>query len=393
MKGPRYAHSACWIAWVFGSVAIAGTLIAPFLIVRASDRFDVVDIVNSAGFIIVFALFGGLGILLATRRPDNPIGPMFALAGAFMNAGVIVGIYAEAGLPGRTWATWLTEWLPLLAIPLIPLILLVFPDGTLLSRRWRFVAWAAAVSGPWLAIGTAITPGDMADTGVVNPVGVEAIGGQGLLAEGGVGWLLLLLAFVGSAISLMLRFRRSRGLQRQQMKGLALAASLLGGGWVAVSSFYAMLGDAVYLIMVPAFAALPVATALAILKYRLYDIDVIINRTLVYGALTVVLALVYVAGVVGVGGLVRGMTGQERNNVVVAASTLVTAGLFRPARTRIQAFIDRRFYRSTYDAQQTIADFSAKMRNQIDLDSLTSEMVAVVRKSVHPTHVSLWLRS
>jgi hypothetical protein len=139
--------------------------------------------------------------------------------------------------------------------------------------------------------------------------------------------------------------------------------------------------------------AVPIAAALAILKYRLYDIDLIINRTLVYGALTAVLALVYLGGVVGVGGLVRGMTGQEKNNLVVAASTLAVAGLFRPARSRIQAFIDRRFYRSKYDAQQTIADFSAKMREQIDLDSLTSEMGAVVRDTVQPTHVSLWLRS
>jgi hypothetical protein len=138
---------------------------------------------------------------------------------------------------------------------------------------------------------------------------------------------------------------------------------------------------------------IPLSVAIAVLRYRLYDIDVVINRTLVYGGLTAVLALVYLSGVVGVGGLVRGMTGQERNNLVVAASTLAVAGLFRPARTRIQAFIDQRFYRSKYNAQRTLADFSAKMREQIDLDGLTSEVVAVVRETVQPTHVSLWLRS
>ncbi len=139
--------------------------------------------------------------------------------------------------------------------------------------------------------------------------------------------------------------------------------------------------------------AVPVATGVAVLKYRLYDIDLIINRTLVYASLTAVLALTYAGGVVGVGGLVRGVTGQERNTLVVAGSTLAVAGLFRPARARIQGFIDRRFYRSKYDAQQTLADFSARMRDEIDLDSLTSEMAAVVRDTVQPTHVSLWLRS
>jgi hypothetical protein len=139
--------------------------------------------------------------------------------------------------------------------------------------------------------------------------------------------------------------------------------------------------------------AVPIAAALAILKYRLYDIDILINQTLVYGVLTAVLALVYLGGVVGVGGLIRGVTGQEKNNLVVAASTLAVASLLRPARSRIQAFIDRRFYRSKYDAQQTIADFSAKMREQIDLDSLISEMSSVIRDTVQPTHVSLWLRS
>ena len=138
---------------------------------------------------------------------------------------------------------------------------------------------------------------------------------------------------------------------------------------------------------------MPVSVAIAILKYRLYDIDLIINRTLVYVSLTAVLALVYAGGVVGVGGLVRGATGQEKNNLVVAASTLAVAGLFRPARYRIQRFIDRRFYRSKYDAQRTIADFSAKMRGEIDLDSLTNEMAGVVQDTLQPTHVSLWLRS
>jgi hypothetical protein len=145
--------------------------------------------------------------------------------------------------------------------------------------------------------------------------------------------------------------------------------------------------------LITAIISIPISVAIAILRYRLYDIDLIINRTLVYGALTAVLALIYLVGVVGVGGLVRELTGQEKNNLVVAASTLAVAAAFRPARSRVQAFIDQRFYRKRYDAQQTISDFSSKMRDQIDLDSLTTELAGVVRETVQPTHVSLWLRS
>jgi hypothetical protein len=197
--------------------------------------------------------------------------------------------------------------------------------------------------------------------------------------------------------SMVLRFHRARGDERQQLKWVAYGAGVLVMSQVftvgsdvtgvRLSSTSSQLIDTIGLV------AVPVVVSIAILRHRLYDIDLIIHRTLVYGGLTALLALVYLGGVVGVGGLVRGLTGQERNNLVVAASTLAVAGLFRPARSRIQRFIDRRFYRSKYDAQQTLADFSAKMRDEIDLDSLTSEMTAVVRDTVQPTHVSLWLRS
>jgi hypothetical protein len=386
MKGPRYVASVRWIGRVFGSLPIVGVLVAPFLLVRASVRFTVVDVASSAAFITVFALFGGLGMLLATRRPDNPIGPLFAFAGAFMTAGSLLGVYAEAGLPGRIWALWLSEWVPFLAIPLVPLILLLFPDGNLLSPRWRLVAWSAALSAPWLALGTAITPGDIADTGVVNPLGVEAIASEELLEEGGVGWLLLLLAFVGSAVSLVLRFRRSRGLQRQQMKGLALAALLLGGAWVAVSSLWTTLGEAVYLVLIPGFAALPVATALAILRYRLYDIDRIINRTLVYGAVTTMLGAAYAVIVTVAGTVLQG------SDVVTAAATLTVAALFQPLRRRTQGFIDRHFYRRKYDAAKTVDSFSSRLRDEVDLETMRADLLSVVQETMQPRRVSLWLK-
>jgi hypothetical protein len=195
---------------------------------------------------------------------------------------------------------------------------------------------------------------------------------------------------VAALVQLVFRFRHSQGEARQQIKWFTYAGAVMVLIFVAQEVTNLVLPNVVFGLLI---SLIPLSVCIAILKYRLYDIDVIINRTLVYGALTAVLALVYFGGVVGVGGLIRELTGQEKNNLVVAASILTVAGLFRPARTRIQGFIDRRFYRSKYDAQQTIADFSAKMREQIDLDSLTTEMAAVVRDTVQPTHVSLWLRS
>jgi hypothetical protein len=204
---------------------------------------------------------------------------------------------------------------------------------------------------------------------------------------------------VASAASLVARFRRADSGERRQLEWLAYAGMLVIVAASVSLPLEGALGDDAPLVklaqvaLIIAIIGIPISVAMAILKYRLYDIDLIINRTLVYGALTVVLALIYLVGVVGVGGLVREMTGQEKNNLVVAASTLAVAAAFRPARSRVQAFIDQRFYRNKYDAQQTIADFSSKMRDQIDLDSLTTELAGVVRKTVQPTHVSLWLRS
>jgi hypothetical protein len=172
---------------------------------------------------------------------------------------------------------------------------------------------------------------------------------------------------VAALVQLVFRFRHSQGEVRQQIKWFTYAGAVMVITFVAQEVTNFPFPNFVFGLLI---GLIPLAVGIAILKYRLYDIDLIINRTLVYVALTAVLALVYVGGVVGAGGLVRRMTGQEKNTLVVAASTLAVAGLFRPIRTRIQDFIDQRFYRSKYDAQQTIADFSVKMREQIDLDSL-----------------------
>lgn len=387
----RFPQGRLAVTSFLGSVSLMGLLALPLLLVAAKSRLDVADILSSTGFILVFTVFGGLGILLSVRCRDNPIGPMFTVAGALMTVGIVSGLYAEARLPGEIWAVWLTEWLPLLALPFLPLILLVFPEGALLSPRWRPVMWAAVISGGWLALGTALTPGDMADSGRMNPLGIEAVRRMPLLKEGGLGWTILLFAFVGSALSLVLRFRGSRGVERQQMKGLAAAAALLGVLWLAVTALWQVLGDAVYLLMIPAFAGLPIATTIAILRYRLYDIDIVINRTLVYTVLTAVLIGTYSIAVLVFGTLLDPVT--QDNNVAIAASTLAVAALLRPARRAIQNFIDRRFYRSRYNAGRTIEAFATRLRDEVDLDALANELRQVVAQSLQPAHCSLWLRT
>lgn len=208
----------------------------------------------------------------------------------------------------------------------------------------------------------------------------------------------LLVFSLAALISLVVRFRQGSGEERQQIKWFGLAIGLMVAYFQTVTLLELTglpnVGSSVPGVIAAflAILSIPVAIAIAILKHRLYDIDLIINRTLVYGALTVLLALVYVAGVLGIGGVARALTASGSNSVAVAASTLIVAAVFRPARARIQGFIDRRFYRRKYDASKTLETFSTKLRDEVDLDALTAELVAVTSDVMRPRHVSLWLR-
>jgi hypothetical protein len=208
---------------------------------------------------------------------------------------------------------------------------------------------------------------------------------------GALGFFLWAGATLAAVVSLILRLRRAAGEQRLQIKWVAYAA--LTSVFVLVPIFSLETPEPLIVVEALAVLAIPTSVGVAILRYRLYDIDRIINRTLVYGALTALLVGVYVGAAVGLGMLVRSVTGQENNSLVIAASTLAVAALFGPARRRIQAFIDRRFYRGKYDAGRTLEAFSARLREEVDLDSLTADLVGVVRETIQPSHVSLWLRS
>jgi hypothetical protein len=296
-------------------------------------------------------------------------------------------------------ASWLGQWLWAPGLGLILVFLpLLFPDGHPPSHRWRPVAWLGGISIGlavvssmillWPERGPALVTGDESPSHVVDVILLFALP-------------LMLLAGLGAVISLLVRFRRARGDERQQIKWFASAAALTFV-WILVSEVFEELisieggvPEAI-LAFTSASASLvipsiPIATGIAILRYRLYDIDILINRTLVYGSLTAMLVSLYFVGIVVLQRVFVLLTG-EQSTLAVVASTLSIAALFNPLRRRIQSFIDRRFYRRKYDARKTLEAFSATLRSETDLDRLGEHLAGVVGETMRPVHVSLWLR-
>jgi hypothetical protein len=376
-------------------------LIASVRITEALDiRTDIPDAVVAAVFLALILSFSTIGVLITTRRPQNLIGWIMLVAGFALVATLLTSSYVDLSLaqpqgrlPATHWVAWVTSWLGILGFaPVVTFLLLLFPDGRLPSRRWRPVGWLAVAAIITIGSGTAFTPGPLVDKSEIrNPLGLALLAGS-LLEEGGVGWLLLPASVVLSASSMVVRFRRATGEERQQIKWFALAATFAAVGWVALTFTYETeLIGAAQLLQLLSLLSIPLAVGIAVLKYRLYDIDLVINRTLVYGSLTAILALIYFGSVVLLRGLLFGFTGQS-SQLTVVVSTLLIAALFNPLRRRIQGFIDRRFYRRKYDATKTLDAFSARLRDETDLDALSHEVVEVVRETMQPVHVSLWLR-
>ena len=366
---------------------------------------DVVGMVLNVGF----GAFAVVGALLVAKRSTNLIGWIMA-AIAFMvaifNAGGAYATYVMVtrGQPDAlaVVGAWTANcyWFVMLALALFYLPML-FPDGRLLSRRWLPVAVVAGIAASGFVLPRAFmdtlplneAPGYEID----NPIGIEGVGSVenlpifGVLLNG-----LLVIAFVGTAASVVVRFRRSRGVERLQMKWFVYVSVVFVGGSILTSVIGVATGlrwleQFSFVLSMVALVGLPIAVGIAILKYRLYDIDVVINRTLVCGLLTLLLALMYFGGIVLLQRVFVLLTGQE-STLAVVASTLLIAALFNPLRGRIQAFIDRAFYRRKYDARKTLEAFSARLRDETDLEALNSEVVGVVRETIQPAHVSVWLR-
>ena len=410
------ARTASWLAWSLAglSVVMAAASVALYIATRSVEPPSSWGTGGDSAVLILllpFLAFPLVGALVASKRPENPIGWICLAVGIIwmiMLMSTSYGLYGLVVRPGSvpfpaaigSLGEWM--WVPSVGLLGIYLVLL-FPDGRLPSRRWRPLAWLSGAVIILASAGFALSPGPMDGLpGIRNPFGLEK---YPWVEDATLGVMLLLpLCILASAISLVLRFLRSGGEEREQIKWLAFAASILGLG---LSSFLIpgiltpeatggadplwqnLLEDAVTL----SFAGVAVAVGIAILRYRLYEIDLIINRTLVYGLLTAMLALVYFGGVATTQSIFRALTGHEQQpQLAVVVSTLVIAALFNPLRRRVQALVDRRFYRKKYDARKTLDAFSAKLRDETNLDALSDDLVGVVTETMQPAHVSLWLR-
>jgi hypothetical protein len=394
---------AAWGLWLLGTAAAAGALWMEELLRRAGRPDLVSGLLEDANALLVLASFsaGTVGAVLAARRPRHPVGWLLLGLGVSMIVLGVVDTYARyallagAGpLPADRAAALLADTGWILWPAFIALVLLLTPTGSPPSPRWRWWVWLTAAA-PLVYIATeallpwAFEPPFQSVTGPLDvPFLADGPVAGTLRALGSAALLLVQLTVLAAAGSLVVRFRRARGVERLQLRWMALAAALTG---VAVAAVVAgtLTGTEVLWLWASAgyLVVLPLAVAAAVLRYRLYDLDRIISRTVAYGLLTVLLGLGYAAVVLGLGRLL-----PDSSSLAVAGATLAVAAAFQPARRRVQALVDRRFNRHRYDAAQTIAAFSGRLRDQVDLDTLAAELVAVTDQTMQPTTVSLWLR-
>jgi hypothetical protein len=405
---PRRASLLAWsLAGLSVIVFVAGV---PLYVLTSSAR--VTGIIGELLGGALFLVFPVVGALIAAKRPRNPIGWILIADGLVFNLSGTLDYYSDYGaarpgsLPFVVGMATINNWLWVPAVGLMgTFVFLLFPDGRLPSRRWRPVAWLSGLTIVLVCIQVGLTPGPLEGLGGVrNPIGFMVF--PWMKSVPYIVIPLFLLCMVLSVFSLVLRYRHSRGEERQQIKWIAFAASLIGTLYLI-----AMIGSIVYpqdtwfapgspLWQVSleyaaflSFPLVPVAIGFAMLRYRLYDIDVVINRALVYGSLTATLVLIYFGGVATIQTLFRTITGQEQQpQLAVVVSTLAIAALFNPLRHRIQSFIDRRFYRRKYDAAKTLDVFAARLRDEIDLEALGGDLVSVVGETMQPAHVTLWLK-
>lgn len=396
-------RTASWLAWslwalsvalLLGGIALSRTTGATVPELGYGGRAELDVAVLSLATLLTFSV---VGAVVASHHPRNAIGWIFCTMGLVVGLNTLAGGYAEYWIAsgsgprslGET-AAWFSSWswIPLVFVP-TSFLLLLFPDGRPPSPRWRPVAWCAGLGITGFVVGYALEAGPLEDfPQIANPYGVdspilEAVGVAAGIAVGG--------SMVASAVSLVMRLRRGGSEQRQQIKWLAYGGAVVVGA-IFVAGFIAIWSANTSIVVISlALLGLPIFTGIAIARHRLYDIDLLINRTLVYGSLTVLLASAYVGGVVGLQALFRALSGQE-STLAIVASTLTIAALFGPLRRRVQGFVDRRFYRRKYDAAKTLEAFNARLREETDLNALRNDVVGVATRTMQPAHVSLWLR-
>jgi hypothetical protein len=386
-----------WVAWIMLAFYIV-SLVVGLILAGANGSFQQ-DPTNQAMLLLGFSAFMVVGALIVAHRPGNAIGWIFSAIALLAFTGQLANEYATYAYvtrpgsqdTGAILAAWYASWswfvVVALALVFTPLL---FPTGRLLSPRWRPVAWLAGVTTVALTVLGALRANlDLVgDQVIANPIGIAAVENPEVSAVGAGLLILLVLVIAVAFASLVIRFRRSRGAERQQLKWFTYAGALLP---LALLDDYlpAPVGDLVFGVVI---VFLPVAAGIAILRYRLDDIDRLINRTLVYGLLTALLAGVY-GGAVLILGQAFGGVGGDPPSWAVAGATLAVAALIQPARRRIQTVVDRRFNRRKFDAAKTVEAFSARLRDEVGLEALSAELLAVVEQTIQPTRASLWLRS
>jgi hypothetical protein len=399
------------LAWA--AVAATALIAATAVLLDALPLGSGVDPAGTA-VVLAWLTYAVVGAVISIRRPGDRIGALLLAMGLASELLALADQFAGFLQPtpfvtfarGNPIATWIVPLLTnfwVVSFSLLAVLMLVFPTGRPLSPGWRPAVWLAFATIPLGLVTSgnveayALRPFPLLDV-LFGPETGAALREEG---QGLVGMLQLGLYVVG-AVSLVVRYRRAGGVERQQLKWLAYAALVFAVVSVGTAVIFfsplraldpgapippAVFGGVPFIL---ALVAIPIAVAIAILRYRLYDIDLLINRTLVYGALSVVLAIAYFGSVVALQWLLSPLTAGSQ--LAVAGSTLAVAGLVQPLRRRIHDAVDRRFYRSRYDAQRTLERFGARLRDELDLDALSRELIGVVRETVQPAHASVWLR-
>ena len=395
-------HTSVRLAWALCALSLALTALSLLLFILNLSYPNTHLYKPWLDNTLTAVFYPTVGAIVASRRPENPVGWLLCLYGLVISISYFCAEYAiyallaePNSLPAAEVLVWIVSWMLSIIVGLPALLYLLFPTGRLPSRRWRWVAWLIAALVLAGVITSAFSSGAL--MGVLgpirNPLGIEGLTGvyKALL------YFISPVALSAVVLSVFMRLRRAAGVERQQIKWFAYAAAAsvmatslayLVLGVIDTPLWFERMGFALNIAFIP---AIPIAIGIAILRYRLYDIDRIINRTLVYGSLTVTLVALYFGGIVMLQRVFVLLTGQQ-STLAVVASTLLIAALFTPLRRLIQGFIDRRFYRSKYDARKTLEAFSAQLRNETDLEALSDDLVGVVRETMQPAHVSLWLR-
>jgi hypothetical protein len=392
------ARAAAWLAWIMWALSIGLTMLSLWLLILNLSHPNVPVYLYWAEDTLLAVGYSTVGAVAASHRPGNAVGWVLCSIGLSWGVAHFASEYATyallaapGSLPAAEAAAWIYSWVWVPGLGFIVFLPLLFPSGRLPSPRWRPFAWFSVLLVVAGTIVAAFSPGPGVGLSIRNPFGIESLPDLNQQLQA----LMFVLIFVASA-SLVARLHRARGVERQQIKWVAYAGALGGGASLPTYTVLEAvnlpwLHLAGYVPALVGILGVPTAVGIAITRYRLYDIDILINRTLVYGTLTATLVALYLVGIVVLQRLFVFLTGQQ-STLAVVASTLLIAALFNPLRRSLQSFIDRRFYRRKYDARKTLERFSAQLRDETDLDTLSYDLVGVVRETMQPAHATLWLR-